>query len=294
MLKAFRAYTLNGELNTDLSGLAALAFHPCTEQELERTGFVPVLGDNIVHNVAGNHWFKIKKEKKQIPASSVADKLKTLLSAFENEHGRKAGKKEKAELKEKVLIELASRALPSFSYVEGYFNAGEVVILTSSASAAEEALALLRKALGSLPASHYFDGTKLYEALQSWFRGENLPSNVTVGHQAKLSSMDEQKSTASIQNDELNDSAIQALLSNRCVVTLELAITDKASFLIKHDGSINKIAVSDAVMESHNNDQGSNEDEAAQLEANMILKSAIATDILQSLQSVSAKAPAQA
>lgn len=291
MLKAFRAYQVHGELNADLSGINEYVFRTCSEQELERVGFVPVMNEHVTHNVSGSNWFRIKKEKKQIPASSVADQLKTLVSVFENEHGRKPGKKEKSELKEKVVIDLASRALPSISYIDGYFNNDVVVILTSSASAAEDAMALLRKALGSLPVGHYLDSGKLSESLQSWFRGDSLPQNVKLGHEVKLSTMDEEKSTATIKNDALQAEEIQALLSARRVVSLELEIADKASFLIKDDGAFTKISVSDVALEAHNNEQGDVEGDAAQMEANMILKSAIVADILGTIEAVRSSAP---
>lgn len=288
MLKAFRAYKINGVLNSEVS-LNEYQYHQCTEQEVSRMGFVSVI-DDLTHSLNGRTYFKVKREKKQIPASSVAEKLKVLIDAFEAEHGQKPSRRDKGDMKEKVMIELASRALSSYSTVEGWFDNDYVVVLTSSSSTAEDVLALLRKALGSLPVSHAMDNQKLSEAMQKWFSGSELPSNVTLGNEAKLSSCDEEKSSATIKNGELNSEEIQALLNCRRVVSLELCIADKGRFVVKDDGTIAKISLSDVTIEQHQENVGDTEDDAARLEADLILKADIVDVILGAMSSVKAEA----
>lgn len=288
MLKAFRAYKINGELS-EQSVMDEYRFRPCTEQELARSGFVEVITE-LTHSVKGKTFFRVKKEKKAIPASSVAEKVKTLSDEFEAEHGRKPSRKEKSAFKEKVVIELASRAIPNTSFIDGWYDSDHVVVLSSSASAAEDVLALLRKALGSLPVSHVFDGQKLSQSMQSWFTGSELPENISLGGDAKLSSVDEEKSSATIKNAELSSDDIQALLSGRQVVNLELSIENKARFVVKDDGSIGKISVSDMALDEHNDQVGDTEDDAARMEADLILRADIVDVILGAMSSVQAKA----
>jgi len=284
MLKAFRAYKINGVLSSEAS-FNEYQYHPCTEQEVSRMGFVSVI-NALTHSLNGKTFFKIKKEKKQIPASTVAEKMKVLTDQFEAENGRKPSRKDKNELKEKVMIELGSRALSTYSTVEGWFDSDYVVVLTSSAGTAEDILSLLRKSLGSLPVSHGFDNHKLSDAMQKWFSGSDLPNNVSLGNEAKLSSCDEEKSSATIKNGELNSEEIQALLNCRRVVSLELCIADKGRFVVKDDGSIAKISVSDVALEQHRENVGDAEEDAARLEGDLLLKADIVDVILSSMNSV--------
>ena len=172
--KNARVYRLSAPLSTDLAvweaALAEFKFSPLTAQELVRSGFSFPLHQSIkhyCHALDALLFFAVKRQEKILPAAVINEEMQPRLDALEQEKGRPLSRKEKQSLKEELQLSLLPRAFSRSSLTQGYYDPHHqwLVINTSSASKAEDVLALLRKALGSLPALPWLDNHKLNTSL---------------------------------------------------------------------------------------------------------------------------------
>lgn len=99
-------------------------FAPPTSTALLSYGFVPMDDDNeFVSEFPGGYAFKFRLEQKMIPASVIKENVAATCNLIEAETGRKPGKKEKREVREQVIEELASQAFSRPTEVTSYFHA---------------------------------------------------------------------------------------------------------------------------------------------------------------------------
>ncbi|MCC5704113.1 recombination-associated protein RdgC, partial [Klebsiella pneumoniae] len=135
------------------------------------------------HHVNGLMVFSIKKQEKLLPSSVVNEELAPKIDAMEQEKGRPLSRKEKQTLKEELVQTLLPRAFSKSTVTTAYYDRSTSMLIvdTASASAAEEFLALLRKAFGSLPAMPLLDNHQLNQQMHFWLQGKELPAGITLG-----------------------------------------------------------------------------------------------------------------
>lgn len=121
-------------------------FKPCRETELESSGFTnAALTGELFHVVGKRVLFCLKKEKKNVPAKAVKEKLANEVAAIEREQNRTPKKAEQAEIKEKIIEEIARKTVPAPSLIFGYFDSDLelFVIDTASSGSARDFLSLI-------------------------------------------------------------------------------------------------------------------------------------------------------
>ena len=208
--KNIRVYKLSAPLSTDPQqledALAEFKFAPCTGQEAVKTGFSFPLHASIkqyCHPMAQGWLFAVKRQEKVLPAAVINEELQPKIDAMAAEQGRSLSRKEKQSLKEELIQTLLPRAFSRSTLTHGYYDAEHnwLVINTGGAGKAEDILALLRKALGSLPALPWLDNHKLNSHLQLWLQDQALPEGFALGNDAELKAPDEEgaKVFASLQ-----------------------------------------------------------------------------------------------
>ena len=179
--KAARIYTLKQplDLSTFDSDLAKMAFVPCTGLRAESAGWVaPFDGDPaLFRNVRGTIALKLRKQKKAIPASALADALKEKVDKHTALFGSAPSSKVKRDLKDDCIAEMTPQALPVTSSIDILIFDKLVCIGTSSAADAELALTTLRLTLGSLPVLPLASCDSPLEAFTQWILFKNSGVN---------------------------------------------------------------------------------------------------------------------
>lgn len=276
--KNIRVYKLSAPLTTDLvlleQALAEFKFSPCTGQEAVRSGFSFPLHSSIkqyCHQQADRWFFAFKRQEKILPAAVVNEELQPKIAAAEQEQGRSLSRKEKQALKEDLIQSLLPRAFTRSQLINGYYDAKQqwLVINTSSASKAEDILALLRKALGSLPALPWLDNHKLNTHLQLWLKHEALPENFIPGTEVELKAPDEEGAKVRFSNHLLSAEEVQTHLQDKLVTRINLQQHDGIGLTITDDASIKQITYPDNLTEQ--NDELGWEDLLARLDADLLL-----------------------
>lgn len=289
--KNVRVYKLSAPLTTELSeletALAEFKFVPCTGQEALRSGFSYPLHPSIKHycHQQKNRWFfAVKRQEKVLPAAVINEELQPKIEAAEQEQGRSLSRKEKQALKDDLIQSLLPRAFSRSQLTQGYYDAEQqwLVINTSSASKAEDILALLRKALGSLPALPWLDNQKLNNHLQLWLQHKELPGRFQPGSEVELKAPDEEGAKVRFSNHLLSADEVQTHLQDKLVTRINLQQAEGMSLTITDDGGVKQLSYPDSLTEQ--NDELGWDDLITRLDADLLL---MADSLNQALLAIS-------
>lgn len=128
-------------------------FTECMETQLRSIGFVPVTDGNLVERFAGGFAFRVRVDDKIIPSAAIKVAVDKAVHVVEDATGRKVGKKERREIKDGVMIDLARRALvKTTASVICYYvvERGHLIVATGSKAIADVCVSLLIQAVGSV------------------------------------------------------------------------------------------------------------------------------------------------
>ncbi len=289
--KNARVYRLSAPLTTDITlweqALSEFKFSPLTAQEMVRSGFSFPLHQSIkqyCHALEPLVFFAVKRQEKILPAAVINEEMQPRLDALEQEKGRPLSRKEKQALKEELQQSLLPRAFSRSSLTQGYYDAQNqwLVINTSSASKAEDVLALLRKALGSLPALPWLDNHKLNTHLQLWLQNKALPEGFVLGNDAELKAPDEEGAKVKFSNHLLTADEVQSHLQDKLVTCISLEQTDALSLQVTDDAAIKRLKFHDLL--TAQNDELGWEDLTARLDADLLLMTNALNKALQCIR----------
>ena len=222
------------ELNDKLK---ELLFKEPGPQEMSRSGFVPpemMRDDYLVRSVDGRLQLTLRTDTKKIPGPVVKAMVKERVEALEQEQDRKVRSKEKAEIKEQVIMELLPNTFPQPSLTTGYFDCenGLLVVGEGSAKKAENFASTIRKVLGSLPVRPIaFEQSPTF-TLTGMLNGSiDFGDKFAAGHKVVLKDPAESKCKVSIDNLDLFSEEVQKHLETGMqVAKIDLIWNDQIRF----------------------------------------------------------------
>ena len=288
--KNVRVYKLSAPLSTDTAAweqaLVEFKFTPLTAQEAVRSGFSFPLHASIkqyCHACQHLMFFAVKRQEKILPAAVINEEMQPKLEALEQEKGRPLSRKEKQSLKEELQLSLLPRAFSRSSLTQGYYDPQNqwIVINSGSASKAEDVLALLRKALGSLPALPWLDNHKLNSSLQLWLQNKALPEGFALGSDAELKAPDEEGAKVKFSNHLLSAEEVQSHLQDKLVTSISLEQHEGVSIVVTDDGAVKRIKFHDVI--TGQNEELGWEDLVTRLDADLMLMAASLNSALLSI-----------
>lgn len=275
MFKNLIAYRFNKPFAVDAAALELameeFKFTPCGSQDISKFGFTNALGkhgNTLVHSAEGYHMVAVTKEVKMLPSSVVRDALDAKIELIENAEGRKLANKEKDALKDEVIQEMLPRAFTRQSVTRALIMPESQLILvdSSSYSKVEELLALLRKALGSLPVIPLSHKTPVESTLTEWLKAGAAPLPFEMQNEAELRC--NETGIARFKDQDLGEDEVLAhIATGKQVHKLTLNYGDSMSFVACSDGSLKRIKFAEEFMAL--NDEL--DDVAARLDADFIL-----------------------
>lgn len=288
--KNIRVYNITSALPAQDSieeALASCNFTPCSGQEVSKAGFSYPLGSSgkqYCHVQQQRLFFAVKFQEKILPAAVINEELQPRLDALEQETGQPVRRKEKQRLKEELIQTLLPRAFSRSHLIHGYYDRelALLVINSGSSAKAEKVLALLRKALGSLPALPWLEQHKTEAALQRWLQNTALPQHFVLGSVAELKSPDEEGAKVKFSNHLLTADEVQSHLQDKQVTSIQLEQPETISLLMQQDGSLKRIQYADTVSEQ--NEELGWDDTAQRLDADLYLMSSVLNNTLLAIQ----------
>jgi recombination associated protein RdgC len=286
-----KPFTLNAtELNEFIS---TLKFAPLMSTEFSHFGFVsPIKGGlNLVHEANGNLLVCARKEKKAIPPKALKRLVEDRVEELNLTQAFSVNKKQRAEIKEDIEIELLPNVISSIEDTYAYINAesNTIVINTSSRGKAEDVLALLRKAIGTLPVTSVSTEKEPSEVMTSWVAdlfGPEAPLGGCIGNrfsfglEAHFSGLGDDVATAIVKNQEMYSPEVNVHLDAEQYITkLALNYVKSMSFMLHDDLSIKRIKF-EGIFEEENYD-----DDAAKFDGEYILMAGELNNMITDLHS---------
>lgn len=255
--------------------LSSVIFRPCGSQELATMGFTPPLtgSELLFHHANGRYLFSLKKQERILPAAVINAELAEKVAQIEQETGSPVGKKAQQDLKQEIVARLLPQAFTKNSFSNGFIcPEHKLVIVDASADGkAETFLAMLRKALGSLPVVPLCrSGIQSY--LTKWVTA-NPPEHIQLLTDIELKANDDEAAVARCKNQDLQaEEVLRHIDAGKWVEKLGVDFSDQLTCMLESDGSIKRIKYSDSLKEE--NQDIPKDEKAARLDADFVLMSA--------------------
>lgn len=257
MFKEFRnfaVYRLSRDMDIDAETLAPalpeFKFSPCGSQDMARTGFVSPLGTDMLYFAAsGFISLTVQREKKLLPGHVLKKALNEQISKLESDQGRKLKKTEKDALKDEVLHALLPRAFTATEKTQIiYSTKSQLLFINAGARKSEDALALLRKALGSLPVVPLTIESPIELTLTEWVRNDAPPAGYTLGEKADLKAILEDGGSAKLSKQDLSSDEVKTMIAAGKLITKLALCTDRGKFSIDDSAMFSGVKFADELL----------------------------------------------
>lgn len=277
--KNLKLFTLTQPLeltDTDLEEkLAEHSFRPCGSQETATMGFSSPFnqGESLLHATSGRFWITLKKQEKILPAAVVNAELAEKVAQIEAETGSPVNKKAQSDMKQEIIHRLLPQAFTKNSFTHGFISTADnlVVVDSSSDGKAETFLAMVRKAIGSLPVVPIARRSIMAD-LTSWLKDDATPAQIELLEEAELRSMEEDGSIVRCKNQDLGaEEMTHHLDAGKLVQKIAVEWDETLSAIIQEDVAIKRVKFSDVVREQ--NDDIPKDQMLAKMDADFTLMS---------------------
>lgn len=268
--------------------LSAHAFRPCGSQDLATMGFACPFSQagkqgTMCHVVQQRYWITLKKQEKILPSAVVNGELEEMVAKIEAETGAPVGKKAKADLKQEIQTRLLPQAFTKNSYTHGFISLPDnlVVVDASSDGKAEAFLAMVRKAIGSLPVVP-LTRRSLQSELTHWI-SDSTPEGIALLEEAEFKSTDDVGSVIRCKNQPLDSEEISIHLSaGKLAQKVAFEYADTLTAILCEDGALKRIKFTDRIKEE--TDDVPKDQIEARLDAEFALMSAELSALIVFLQ----------
>lgn len=292
--KNLTVYRFNKPFSVDTEALEKsledFTFSPCSSQDISKFGFSKALGklgQTLVHSAGDRHLICVTKEEKILPSQVIKEALEEKVAQIEDEENRKLAKKEKDSLKDEITTTLLPRAFSRRSQIHALILPEIEMILVDSSSAAkaEELLALLRKALGSLPVIPMSFKTPIETQLTDWLKTDSTPAPFEMQDEAELKSDSDEGGIVRFKQQDLTENEVLAHIEvGKQVHKLALHFSQSIAFVLQSDAGIKRLKFSEEFRAG--NDEVGTEDPVARLDADFALMSSELIALMNSLVEV--------
>lgn len=259
----------------------------CGSQNTSVQGFVPPLkGEStMVHVVDGLAVCMHQQISRVLPAAVLAEEVEERVERIETAEGRKVSRREKADIKDEAHFELLPRAFTRSRRTLMLVDLRDHRVWVDSAAEkrAEEVVAALRTALGTLPVARPSAGVAPATEMSSWLEEPSrLPNGFECGDRCALESDDDNKSSVRITAMDLQRDEVRAHLASGMQVTrLNLAVDDALEFDLDENLDLKRLRPLDLIQDDL--DAVDAADAVAELQARISLQGQVLRGLLDRL-----------
>lgn len=273
--------------NIDFGGIESklkeCEFTPCGSADVSHFGWSAPLttSENLAYQADGKILLIAKREEKILPVEVVNRELNKRITALEEKEQRKLKKAERLSLKDDVIATLLPQAFSRIKTTALYIDTLKQLIFVDAASSktAEDALALLRKSLGSLPVVPLAFNRAPCEVMTKWVT-DTAPDWLILREEVEIREK-EDLGVIHCKQKDVEDEEIIELAKNGSISKLALEWEDNLKFVLVEDGTLKRLKFSDYITEQ--NDDILKEDYAQRFDADFILMTATLSELVKNL-----------
>lgn len=259
----------------------------CGNQAMSVSGFVPpIKGEHsMVHVVDGLAVCVHQEISRILPGSVLTEEVEERIERIESSEGRKVSRREKADIKDQAHFELLPRAFTRARRTPVVIDlrASRVWVDVGSEKRAEDVVAGLREALGTLPVKRADSRVSPTEEMSRWLEDANsMPNGFEIGDRCSLESTDETKSSVRVSAMDLQAEEVRAhLAAGMQAVKLNVAVDDAIEFDLDENLDLKRIRALDLIQDDL--DSLDAEDAVAELTARVALQGEALRGVLDRL-----------
>lgn len=265
------------------SKLKECQFTPCEPSEISRFGWTAPLetDGNLAYFADNKVLLMAKREEKILPVDVINRELNIRIAALEEKEQRKLKKTERLSLRDDVVASLTSQAFSKFKFTALFIDLKTKLIYVDAASSkiAEDALALLRKSLGSLQVIPVSFNKAPCEVMTEWIADEE-PNWLILLEEAEIREKND-LGVISCKNKSLLDEDIVELAQSGLVSKLALEWENNLKFVLRDDGTLKRLKFDDRITEQ--NDDILKEEIGKRFYADFILMANVLSGLLNEL-----------
>ena len=258
-------------------------FTPCNSADVSHFGWSAPLAtsENLAHQANGKILLVAKREEKILPVEVVNRELNKRITALEEKEQRKLKKVERLSLKDDVIATLLPQAFSRIKTTALYIDMVKQLIFVDAASSktSEDALALLRKSLGSLPVVPLAFNRAPCEVMTKWVT-DTAPDWLILREELEIREREDLGVIYCKQKD-IEDEEIIELAKNGSVSKLALEWENNLKFILVEDGTLKRLKFDDNITEK--NDDIVKENVTARFDADFILMTATLSELVKNL-----------
>ncbi len=250
----------------------------CGQMEMACQGWEKPLGRNghlLVHEAEGAMMICLRREEKVLPASLVNEMVADEAFKIEQETGRIAGRKEKRDIKERVLQELLPRALvrANVTYAAILPADGWLIVDAASVNKAEAVIELLNKSLGTLNVVLPTTDASPESVMTRWLLNDlSCPEGFALEDECELQAGEGGEGVVRCKYIDLSSAEVRAHVEQgRRVKKMAINWRDRISFVLQEDLSLKRLRFDSAIVEEAGE---SGDDEASRFDADFVLMTA--------------------
>lgn len=284
--KNLYAFTLEEDISIDkLNELTPIS--QASSTTMFNSGWCPPLSDDLLYQeVSGAYFLTLQVDKKTVPSANVKFEVKKEI-ARQLENG--VEKPNKKEIKEAVVKKLAENCLFSTSYIRGYIDNKNKVLVIDSTSAKNIDLftASLRKAIGSLKINLFQPDMDIVKEMTSWVADKSAPEPFSLSDDCSLIEIDTGSKTTYKKQDLTSDEISSNLGNGKVVTSLKMDWSDRLTFVIDDKLQIKSIKTKEAIDEQVDDNMGEDNHEATLFSVSMLIMKEVFAELLVDIEKVS-------
>ncbi len=244
----FSAEELHDRLLTKIS-------RKCGSLEMSTLGWERPLGRNgtqLTHATAGCIMICARREEKVLPPAVIRERLTEKVDALEETEKRRAGRRERQEIRDEIVQDLLPRAFTRSALTYAYIDIRNrwLVIDAASVKKAEELISLLRETLGTLPLRPLQVNQAPTGVMTAWLKSGGPPGDFQIQDECELRDRVEEGGVVRCRRQNLEGSEIKTHLdAGKQLVQLSLEWHERLGFLLTEELSIKRLRFLEVIQE---------------------------------------------
>ncbi|MDS4031035.1 MAG: recombination-associated protein RdgC [Candidatus Contendobacter sp.] len=232
------------------------AFQPCASHQPSAAGWTPPLGRkavDLIHGVSGRLLLCLRTEEKVLPATVVNQTLAERVALIEDQRGGMVRRREKRELRDRVVEDLLPRALTRSRLGYAYLDpvAGWLVVDSASSRGVDEIVGMLRKTLGAFSVAPLRVAWSPMVIMTAWLAEGEAPAGFALGDACELREGDDGGGIVRCRGQDLTGDELRGhLQAGKQVTRLGLSWDERVAFVLDETLVVRRLQFLDVVRES--------------------------------------------
>ncbi|ARB91543.1 recombination-associated protein RdgC [Legionella longbeachae] len=236
--------------------LAENILKPCPPHARFVYGWLPLIADEMIQEIAGSSLICLGKEERLLPRGVINKMLAEKVQLLETQQGRMVKRAEKAQMAEDIEFELLPKSFCVQKKLLAILDSSSkrIIVNTSSPNQAAQLTSFLRKSVAGISIEPLSHTENLALRFAEWIHSpETLPQHFQLASDCLLFALNDEKKRVHCKGYELPAEEILTLLSQG-MATAEISLIwkERIQLTLTHDFTFKKLKSLDYLIDDFN------------------------------------------